>query len=200
MVTNTLVRKVFRKELDLRYKKIKPLPYQGISEKNLVLRQQFAIKMMELLADGKRIINVDETWISSTSFQRRKWCRKDSTNSVISRQIQPRISMIAAMDTDGDTYACYTTVNTNTSVMKLYLSYLAEQIEKDRPNFRDDTVLLLDGAKYHTNFEIQGHLKALNFPVIYTGPYSYDACPCELLFARIKSADLNPTKLPTGKK
>ena len=154
IVTSTLVRKVFRKELGLRYKKIKLLPYQGNSEKNLVLRQQFAIKMLELLADGKRIINVDETWISSTSFQRRKWCPKDSTNSVINKQIQPRISMIAGMDTHGDTYACYTTVNTNTSVMKLYLSFLVEQLEKDRPNFRDDTVLLLDGAKYHTNYEI----------------------------------------------
>ncbi len=191
---------MFRKELGLRYKKIKLLPYQGNSEKNLVLRQQFAMKMMELLAEGKRIINVDETWISSTSFQRRKWCRKGSTNSVNNRAIQPRISMIAGMDTSGDAYACYTTVNTNTSVMKLYLSKLAEQLERDRPNFRDDTVLLLDGAKYHLNYEIQGHLKALNFPVIYTGPYSYDACPCELLFARVKSAELNPSKLPAGKK
>ena len=62
--------------------------------------------------------------------------------------------MIAGMDTHGDTYASFTTVNTNTSVMKLYLSFLVEQLEKDRPNFRDDTVLLLDGAKYHTNYEI----------------------------------------------
>ena len=38
IVTSTLVRKVFRQELGLRYKKIKPLPYQGNSEKNLVLR------------------------------------------------------------------------------------------------------------------------------------------------------------------
>ena len=128
IVTSTLVRKVFRQELGLRYKKIKPLPYQGNSEKNLVLRQQFAMKMMELLAEGKRIIKVDAPWSSSTSYQRRKWCRKDSTNSVINKQIQPRISMIAGMDTHGDTYACYTTVNTNTSVMKLYLSHLAEQL------------------------------------------------------------------------
>ena len=97
-------------------------------------------------------------------------------------------------------YSCFTQVNTSTPVMKIYLSKLAEQLDGDRPHWRQDTVLLLDGAKYHTNYEIQGHLKSLEFPVIYTGPYSYDACPCELLFARIKSANLNTNDQPMGKK
>lgn len=191
---------MFRREMGLKYKKIKMLPYQGNSERNLVLRQQFAMKMMDLLQQGKRILNVDETWISGCNFQRRKWCRHGASNSMIEKQVAPRISMIAAVDSQGDMYSCFTQVNTNTSVMKIYLAKLAEQLDVDRPHWRQDTVLLLDGAKYHTNYEIQGHLKSLEFPVIYTGPYSYDACPCELLFARIKSANLNTNDLPMGKK
>jgi hypothetical protein len=31
------------------------------------------------------------------------------------------------------------------------------------------------------------------------GPYSYDASPCELLFAALKSVDINPRHVPTGK-
>ena len=31
------------------------------------------------------------------------------------------------------------------------------------------------------------------------GPYSYDVAPCELFFSAFKRADVNPTKLPTGK-
>ena len=48
-VTNALVRQVFREDLGLKYKKIKRLPYTGNSERNLILRQQFAMKLLELL-------------------------------------------------------------------------------------------------------------------------------------------------------
>ena len=37
-------------------------------------------------------------------------------------------------------------------------------------------------------------------PIIFTGPYSYSAAPAELVFAALKLGDLNPNRLPTGKK
>ena len=35
-------------------------------------------------------------------------------------------------------------------------------------------------------------LKAFRIPVLFTGPYSYDAAPVEKIFAAIKRCDLNP--------
>ena len=35
---------------------------------------------------------------------------------------------------------------------------------------------------------------------MYLGPYSYDMAPAELLFARLKSADLDPGEVAVGKK
>ena len=61
-------------------------------------------------------------------------------------------------------------------------------------------MLLLDGAKYHIIQETQDHLRRLGVEVIYTGPHSYSTAPCELFFATLKSGDLNPLDLPTGKK
>ena len=84
--------------------------------------------------------------------------------------------------------------------MRLYLTQLVIELEKDRPDFRKNTVLLLDGASYHKGSQIQDHLRMLNVQVIYTGPHSYDASPCELFFAALKSGELNPNDLPTGKK
>ncbi len=40
----------------------------------------------------------------------------------------------------------------------------------------------------------------MNLPIIYTGPYSYAAAPVESVFAALKFGDLNPDRLPTGKK
>ena len=54
-VTDTFVRKVFRYRMLLKYKMVKLIPYQANTEKSLVLRQQFALVMLYLLSQGKRI-------------------------------------------------------------------------------------------------------------------------------------------------
>ena len=71
-----------KKELDMRYKKVKPVSLHANSAKNLVLRQQFALKYIELLQAGKIFINVDETWLGMSDFRRMKWQPAGSTNSV----------------------------------------------------------------------------------------------------------------------
>ena len=43
--------------------------------------------------------------------------------------MQPRISVIAAVDTEGDMYACLTQVNTDTPIMKAYLTQLAAVLD-----------------------------------------------------------------------
>ena len=111
-----------------------------------------------------------------------------------------RISVIAAVDTEGDVYVSLTQVNTDTPIMKMYLTKLSMELDADRPDWRMNTVVLLDGALYHVNDEVVSHLSQLKMPVIFTGPRSYDACPCELLFAFLKAVDLNPQGLATGKK
>ena len=40
----------------------------------------------------------------------------------------------------------------------------------------------------------------MNLPIIFSGPYSYSTAPVELVFSALKFGDLNPQKLPTGKK
>ena len=62
-----------RENLGMRYKKVVPISIHGNSAKNLVLRQQFAIQMLELLLEKKTILNVDESWIGMSDFRRRKW-------------------------------------------------------------------------------------------------------------------------------
>ena len=191
---------IFRQEMGLKYKMIKNIAWQGNSERNMVLRQQFAIRMLALLQQGKRIINVDESWLSHTDFRRRKWKAHGMTNSVPRRNVNPRISCIGAVDTEGDVYLSLTQKNTDNMVMKLFLSRLALQLDRDRPGWQKDSFLMLDGAAYHLSQEIQTHLSNLDFPVIYTGPRSYDASPAERLWAALKTVDLNPADLKCGKR
>ena len=158
----------------------------------------FAKNLVSLISEGKRILNIDETLINNLFFPRRKWRQHGSVQSTANKIVNPRVSLIAALDTEGDVYLSVTQVNTDSDVMRLYLSRLAMQLDFERPDWRKSTVFMLDNASYHK--KILGHLKELKIQVIFTGPYSYDAAPCELLFAQLKTNNLNPSGLQTGKK
>ena len=55
------IRSVIREELGMRYRKIVSISSSGNTPKNLVLRQQFALKLIDILTAGKTVINIDET-------------------------------------------------------------------------------------------------------------------------------------------
>ena len=55
------IKSVMKQELDMRYRKIISVSRTGNTPKNLVLRQQFALKLIGVLTAGKTVINVDET-------------------------------------------------------------------------------------------------------------------------------------------
>ena len=122
------------------------------------MRQQYGVKMLELLRDGKRLINVDESWLNQTNFQRKVWAPKGRPASVNTKSVTPRISLIAALDTDGNAFYCLTQVNTDQKVLMLFLAYLIQRLDLETPGWRAVTWLLLDGAKYHVGEEIREFL------------------------------------------
>lgn len=68
----------------------------------------------------------------------------------------------------------------------MFLTYLAEELDKDRPGWREDTVVLMDNASYNKNDVTIGTIRKLGMPVMFTASYSYDACPVEHHFGYFK--------------
>ena len=64
--------------------------------------------MIDLLEQGYRILNIDETWLNDSNFVRKKWKVPGTTNSMEESVIAPRISVIGAIDTEGDVYVSLT--------------------------------------------------------------------------------------------
>jgi hypothetical protein len=54
------------------------------------------------------VINVDETWINEKDYRRRSWRRRGTANSIPVKAIKPNISMMVAIDTDGDIFFALT--------------------------------------------------------------------------------------------
>ena len=133
------------------YRKIKLVPYQGNSDRCLILRQQYGKFMLEKMSNHPRIINIDETWLNQSDYRRMKWRARNSTNSIPLRGITPRISMLAAIDTDGRVYFALTQVNTDANVFVLFLKGLFEKLSQENRQWKSNTVILFDGARYHVS-------------------------------------------------
>ena len=113
--------------------------------------------------------------------------------------MQPRLSLIVAIDSNGQLYFSLSQANNNSVTMILFLQMLIEKLDKERPGWRRSTILLIDNAPYHTSEQVFQFYKSEKLPIMFTGPHSYDAAPIELLFASLKSVDLNPEGLQTSK-
>ena len=56
-----------RKYMGLRFKRVKKVPFAGNLPINLCKRHLFTKVLLGLLRDGKRILNIDETWLNEVS-------------------------------------------------------------------------------------------------------------------------------------
>ena len=67
-------------------------------------------------------------------------------NSVI-----PRVSVIAALDTEGNIWFTLSHANTDSNTMALFLQYLTQALDSEIPGWQEDTVFLMDNASYHSS-------------------------------------------------
>ena len=72
-------------------------------------------------------------------------------------------------------------------------------LDRDTPKWRENSLMLIDGAVYHTAAKTMELFDELDVPLVVSAPYSYDASPIELYFASLKRGDLNPDHLPLSK-
>jgi Zn-finger domain-containing protein len=97
-----------KRQLGMTFKKIKDISNNENSVRSLILRQQFAIKFIELAMRKKRIINIDQTWLGMEDFRKFKWKHPDYSNSIPKKSMTPRISLILALDNFGRSYIALT--------------------------------------------------------------------------------------------
>ena len=72
-------------------------------------------------------------------------------NSVPKKQITPRISMIAALDSSGEMYVTLMQSITNSGTMELFMTHFIKQLEEEDKYWRKNTIFIADGASYHTS-------------------------------------------------
>ncbi len=135
--------------MKLSFLKSKKLNPSANSDMNRVLRQQYALAMLRLLYKGRRVINIDETWLNETSYIRRAWSERDGRQNAPLNVISHRVSMIAALDTDGHFWFALSQAKTNSNMIALFLSSLKRALDTETPGWEENSYVLWDNASYH---------------------------------------------------
>ena len=66
-------------------------------------------------------------------------------------------------------------------------------LDADRPDWRADTIWLVDGAKMHTTELVKNIYQKLKIPIMVAPPYSWNLVATEKFHAMFKTGELNPT-------
>ena len=57
--------------------------------------------------------------------------------------------MIAALDTEGRIWFSLSHSNTDSNTMSIFLLYITKALDSETPDWRENTVFLVDNASYH---------------------------------------------------
>ena len=95
-------------------------------------------------------MNVDESWVPVTDFRRRCWNKAGEGNSMSDRPLGHKVNIIVAVSSEGQVWLSQTQCNTDENVMMMFLSKLATVFtSKYGVGWRDQIVIVMDGASYH---------------------------------------------------
>ena len=61
-------------------------------------------------------------------------------NSIPTKEVSPRITIFAAIDTQGRSFIALTTAKTNTEVVCLFVKRLAKKLAKQDAQFKEKTI------------------------------------------------------------
>ena len=105
-------------------------------------------------------------WIGLCDFRNYKWKAPGSNNSVKAFQMTPRVTLLTALSTEGDVWIALAQSNSNQSLMSLFWRALSNTLDKERPNWRKNTLWTMDGAAYHSGEEALNVLKELKINIL----------------------------------
>jgi hypothetical protein len=117
------------------------------------LRQIAAEEYIALMQEGRVIINVDESVLRATDHRTRGWSpygrRKFSSHS----QRLFSLNIIAAITSDGRAIFTVNRGRTRSTTFCLFLAKLVAHLNEESPDWRRNSVVMIDNAPYHRSKE-----------------------------------------------
>lgn len=165
-----------------------------------MLRQQCGEIYLKCLSEGKHIINIDESLISSLQYPGRSWYYKGRTQYIQEEKIPYRVSLVAAVSSHGKVYASILAGNSSALTTMVFLLQLVRILQAEDPLWREKVVIVMDNASYHHHYKVKQLISVLEIPVLYLSQQSPNIAPIEYCFARVKKGDRNKLRISMAKR
>ena len=189
--------KLIRRELQLVWRRVRPQHAYVNSHKNIVLRQTFAIKLIDAIKAGKKIINMDETCITSTFKNAYSYgCRGEGNSRTFNKSVQG-LSLLLAISQDGLRVFQFINGTHNTWTFMAFMTKLVALLDLHLENWREQYVILIDNCPAHSSAITAKMLSHMGVPIMFSAPASYAALPVEGVFKIVKARDLDAMPDPS---
>ena len=142
---------------------------------------------------------VDETWIAETSNLHQGYQDPKNKESYRISVIQPRITIIAAIDNFGNSYLSLLQSNNNQYTWAEFITELCQTLDAEDKSWRTNCILLVDGMKAHSTETVKQVYQKLKIPMIMPPPYSWRLVGTEKWHALFKTGELNPHHMAMSK-
>lgn len=161
-----------KKDCHLSFKLTKKYGVDVNSRELKYKRHHFAKKLIQEILKGTRIINYDESTIDHLNFTRRLWSTKGKTVTLNSLPVKPKLSLIAAVDSNGSKWFSLLQRNSDRISTQVMLKNLFKSLDDDDPQWRSNSIIVLDGASYHLVKEVKALFRLCGVRYIITSPHS----------------------------
>ena len=70
------------------------------------------------------------------------------------KQVAPRITLVAALDSSGSLHASLLQANSDSDTMQLFFTEYIKTLDAEDRNWRSNSLIMLDNASYHDSKEV----------------------------------------------
>ena len=109
----------------------------------------FASQLIKLLEKDVVLLSMDETTIASTTSRSMSFDFKGGSGQRKFQDSFSNLHLFVCARSDGSLYTSYMTGTNNSATFSYYLILLTRALEKENPDFRKNTILLLDNMPSH---------------------------------------------------
>ena len=127
-ISHSTIQKYLKEELNVSYRKLRPVSTLYNTLDSCLQRQYAASYYIKFVQSNKRIINIDESNLSLTEFQRRGWLIKGVKNKATLAHRPSSLNLIAAISSWGESFFTINQGKTNEETFLFFIMKLVRHL------------------------------------------------------------------------
>ena len=186
IVPKTIIRRIMINKLGMKYKRGLSRLIDYNEERQLWMKQWFAVKLSMLLKNIELLINIDESSFSRLTKKNYSWIPKGKAQIIKNICFRNSCSLVTAITSSGSVIAAKSSGWVNSKLFIIFLKELIRFIKETEQVEQQKVLILLDNASIHRSGEVKEILENENLNIAYIPQYSPELAPIEHYCSKLK--------------